>query len=345
MRELGTFAGKFATIGDMHYKFEGAAAGLPLLEHFGYNDFREADPLGWHAHDGFEFVFLTHGAATYEIEPLGPFSLSGGQFILTLPGARHRAENDMNAPCRMFWMVFDPAAPETVQNTPFGNTDLKRIAGCCRRAGNCRRQLSRALAHRLGELRTLIQALAHEPAGPLDLARLRSLMCQILLDTVPLLNRDDPIPPDTAVTTAIAYMRANLGRPVPAPEIARHIGFSVSRFHQIFRQQTGQTPADYLQRLRIDAAEHCLTETQTSIIQVALDCGFCSSQYFARVFAKHTRKSPTQFRRESSPAGWTIISPPAFSVFQKRSSKRGPGDMGPSRHRFLPGRESGHRRH
>jgi hypothetical protein len=56
----------------MHYKFEGAAAGLPLLEHFGYNDFREADPLGWHSHEGFEFVFLTEGAATYEIEPSGP---------------------------------------------------------------------------------------------------------------------------------------------------------------------------------------------------------------------------------------------------------------------------------
>jgi AraC family L-rhamnose operon regulatory protein RhaS len=283
----------------MHYKFEGAAAGLPLLEHFGYNDFREADPLGWHAHAGFEFVFLAEGAATYEIEPSGPFSLSGGQFILTLPGARHRAENDMNAPCRMFWMVFDPAAPEAIQNTPLREVDLIRIAGCCRRAGNCRRHLTRALSQRLTELRALIQAIAHEPAGPLDLARLRTLMCQLLLDTVPLLEADAPTPPAAAVTEAIDYMRVNLGRPLRAPEIARHIGFSVSRFHQMFKDQTGQTPADYLQRLRIEQAERYLTETQTPIVRIALDCGFCSSQYFARVFARHTRKSPTQFRREA----------------------------------------------
>jgi AraC-like DNA-binding protein/mannose-6-phosphate isomerase-like protein (cupin superfamily) len=284
----------------MHYKFEGAAAGLPLLEHFGYNDFREADPLGWHAHTGFEFVFLTEGAATYEIEPSGPFPLSGGQFILTLPGARHRAENDINAPCRMFWMVLDPALPEAAQNTPFRDVDLKRIAGCCRRAGNCRRHLNRALSHRLMELRTLIEAIAHEPAGPLDLARLRTLMCQLLLDTVPLLEADAPTSPDAAVTAAIAYMRGSLGRTLLAPEIARHIGFSVSRFHQMFKEQTGQTPADYLQRLRIEQAERLLTETQTPIVQIALDCGFCSSQYFARVFAKHTRKSPTRFRREAA---------------------------------------------
>jgi AraC family transcriptional regulator len=94
-------------------------------------------------------------------------------------------------------------------------------------------------------------------------------------------------------------MRGSLGRTLLAPEIARHIGFSVSLVHQMFKEQTGQTPADYLQRLRIDCAERLLTETQTPIVQIALDCGFCSSQYFARVFAKHTRKSPTQFRREA----------------------------------------------
>jgi AraC-like DNA-binding protein/mannose-6-phosphate isomerase-like protein (cupin superfamily) len=284
----------------MHIKFEGVAVRLPLLEHFGYNDFREADPLGWHAHEGFEFVFLAQGAATYEIESSGPFSVSGGQFILTLPGTRHRAENDINAPCRMFWMVFDPESRDALQNTPFSRTDLQRIAGCCRRAGNCRRHLSRALFLRLAELRTLIESIAHEPAGPLDLARLRTLMCQLLLDAVPILESDAPASQDASVAAAIVYMRNNLGRPLLAPEIARHIGFSVSRFHQMFKEQTGQTPADYLQRLRIDRAERSLVETQTPIVQIALDCGFCSSQYFARVFSKHTRKSPTQFRQENS---------------------------------------------
>lgn len=66
----------------------------------------------------------------------------------------------------------------------------------------------------------------------------------------------------------------------------------------MFREQTGQTPADYLQRLRIEQAERLLTETRTPIVRIALDCGFCSSQYFARVLARHTRKSPTRFRSE-----------------------------------------------
>lgn len=67
--------------------------------------------------------------------------------------------------------------------------------------------MNRALFQRLAELRTLIQRIAGEPAGPLELARLRALICQLLLDAVPLLDTDAPLPLDTAVTAAIAYMR------------------------------------------------------------------------------------------------------------------------------------------
>ncbi|MBC8101298.1 MAG: helix-turn-helix domain-containing protein [Cytophagales bacterium] len=285
----------------MHYKFEGKAAEIPLLEHFGYNDLREADPLGWHAHEGFEFVFLSEGAAVYEIEPDGSFPLVGGEYTLTLPGARHRAENDRNAPCRMFWIVFDPGTPGAARNTPFRSADLRKIAGRCRRAGNTRRHLDRALLHRLAELRAVLLTLAGAPAAPLALARLRALLCQLLVDAVERLDSDTPTPCDALVTEAIAYLQANFARPLRAPEVARRVGISVSRFHQIFKEQTGRTPADYVQRLRVETASRLLAETPLPVVQIALDCGFCSSQYFARVFARHTSRTPTQFRRESTP--------------------------------------------
>ncbi len=88
-------------------------------------------------------------------------------------------------------------------------------------------------------------------------------------------------------------------------ELVRHVGFSRARMFDLFKAQTGLTPNDYLQRLRVEKAQEQLRQTNRSVTEIALATGFSSGQYFSTVFARYTGVSPTDFRNGANP-----MSPP-----------------------------------
>ena len=79
-------------------------------------------------------------------------------------------------------------------------------------------------------------------------------------------------------------------------EAALVAGLSLPRFKARFKNEVGIPPAEYLQRYRIERAEHGLANSTRSVTEIAFELGFCSSQYFATVFRRYTRLSPTQYR-------------------------------------------------
>jgi len=79
--------------------------------------------------------------------------------------------------------------------------------------------------------------------------------------------------------------------------LAEAAGCSRSRLFQLFKQATGMTPNDYLQRLRVkEASAMLINQPGASITDVAFSNGFSSSQYFCNVFRKYTGTTPVAFR-------------------------------------------------
>jgi transcriptional regulator GlxA family with amidase domain len=60
----------------------------------------------------------------------------------------------------------------------------------------------------------------------------------------------------------------------------------------VFRAQERQTPADYVQRLRVRAACDLLRDQDTSLAGVAVDCGFSDQSRFTRTFKKIAGATP-----------------------------------------------------
>jgi len=58
------------------------------------------------------------------------------------------------------------------------------------------------------------------------------------------------------------------------------------------------TPNDYLLRLRIRKASELLSDSETSITDIAFRTGFSSSQNFSKVFKKYTGMMPSRYRDE-----------------------------------------------
>jgi len=81
----------------------------------------------------------------------------------------------------------------------------------------------------------------------------------------------------------------------------RYVGFSRARMFDLFKAQTGLTPNDYLQRLRVEKAQELLRQTTLSVTEIGLETGFSSGQYFSTVFARYAGVSPTDFRKGVKP--------------------------------------------
>ncbi len=88
------------------------------------------------------------------------------------------------------------------------------------------------------------------------------------------------------------------------PEIATLVGFSSqSAFNRAFKKITKQTPTDYINHFRIEAAKKELANSRAgkkSIQEIARELGFGSQSAFNRVFKQFTKKTPSQYRKKRS---------------------------------------------
>jgi len=131
---------------------------------------------------------------------------------------------------------------------------------------------------------------------------LRALICAVLVEAMRQMLVP-PTEPKEFVAAAIAYLQKHLAEPLRMDDLVRHLGFSRSRMFDMFKEQTGLTPNDYLLRLRVEKAQEQLSQTDVPVTDIALATGFSSGQYFSTVFARYTGVSPSDFRKGAKPRG------------------------------------------
>ena len=98
---------------------------------------------------------------------------------------------------------------------------------------------------------------------------------------------------------AMNYISRNIKRDLSLEEIAETASFSMFHFHRIFKAVAGETVAGFTRRLRLElAANRLLSVKQNDITTIAMDCGFSSSQNFAKAFRIDTFRIPKKpFRK------------------------------------------------
>ena len=82
-------------------------------------------------------------------------------------------------------------------------------------------------------------------------------------------------------------------------KLAAQAGISEVYMRQLFRQQMGTSPKQYILELRIQRAKMMLWEGGMAVKDVAEACGFVSSNHFCRVFREMTGQTPGEYRRMS----------------------------------------------
>jgi AraC family transcriptional regulator len=82
-------------------------------------------------------------------------------------------------------------------------------------------------------------------------------------------------------------------------EMADAADLGRTRFSQMFRKSTGQSPHQFVLRHRVEHAKEMLHSAEVRVLDVAVACGFKTQQHFARVFRQVCGISPTEYRRQS----------------------------------------------
>ena len=93
------------------------------------------------------------------------------------------------------------------------------------------------------------------------------------------------------------YMNEHYKDNLTVSELAERANISCGYFRVLFREVTGETPVEYLTKLRLKNACMLLYQTNLSIKEIASQVGFSDQLYFSRVFSKYYGMSPLKFRR------------------------------------------------
>lgn len=99
------------------------------------------------------------------------------------------------------------------------------------------------------------------------------------------------------VTAAVQHARKNCDKNLSTADLAKAAGVSERHLHRKLRETIGLSPHELMLRTRIQAAAHALARTSASIIEIALNHGFCDQSAFTQQFRKRTGMTPKLFRK------------------------------------------------
>jgi len=94
-------------------------------------------------------------------------------------------------------------------------------------------------------------------------------------------------------------IEANLEADLSLESLAEESGYSRAHFLRMFRAATGLTPHQYVLDLRLRRAQERLRQAGSSIIDVAVSCGFSSQSHMTSVFRRRLEMTPGEFRRNA----------------------------------------------
>lgn len=101
---------------------------------------------------------------------------------------------------------------------------------------------------------------------------------------------------DGEILKAEQYMLDHLDSNIVIDEVAEFVCISSRHFKRRFKDATGDSPLNYLQKLRIDEAKNQLENTLESINEITRRVGYEDDSAFRRLFKRHTSLSPREYR-------------------------------------------------
>ncbi len=98
------------------------------------------------------------------------------------------------------------------------------------------------------------------------------------------------------LSQVIRMMEENIEDPISPSILAKDVGMSTRQLERLFRRYLNRSPKRYYMELRLQKARNLLMQTDMSVINVALACGFASPSHFSKCYRAHYETTPYRER-------------------------------------------------
>ena len=147
------------------------------------------------------------------------------------------------------------------------------------------------LSHQKSGLLTLKNAVYNKNLDYLD-------CLSVLMEVLNSIKDNPKTQENDSIATALHYLENNYFHQIDIASLAGKFGFSRAYFSSLFAKRTGETPYDYLTKIRIEKAKNYLVHSNYSIEEIAFSVGFNSLQRFSELFKKRLGASPLSYRKQ-----------------------------------------------
>lgn len=275
-------------------------------------DHNQSWGLDWHRNEGIELTYVSRGRLRFAVDD-EEFLLKRGDMTITRPWQAHRLGGPHISACRLHWLILDVGVRRP--NQPWYWPRWLSLSELDVQS------LTTMLSHNEHPVWPANDEIEHyferlvEATEPPSESRLRLYISGLFVTLTELLRSHRPAL-DESLSSAQRTVELFLARLPETVEqqwdlssMADACGLRRSRFSHYCKELTNMSPIEYLISCRVEVAARRLQQRALTITDVALRCGFESSQYFARVFHQYKGCSPREFRRQSEAHAPAMLNP------------------------------------
>lgn len=267
--------------------------------HFYYDNLALFDfnCIEWHWHTELEFVYVESGTVTFWIGE-SQFSLSAGNGVFINSRILHRFHSPAEAIIPNFVCMPTFIAP---QDSFLYQKYIRPVL-----SSSLAFQVFRGEVPWQAEVLSIMKQIiaAQERASSCELATsslVQKLWLEIYENAENLYTErqvNDSAASQARLQLMMQYIHQNYPHDISLDDIALQAGISKGTVLNLFRRYLHVTPINYLINYRLNEAALLLSKTEKKVIAVSRETGFHSEDYFCRLFKRHYRLTPSEYRKK-----------------------------------------------
>ena len=261
------------------------------------------DDTNTHGHDCFELAYVTGGSAGQTLNGVTEMVQKGDYFILDY-GSRHRYQN-----CRSFTLINCLFLPEVIDETLSGCKTFEEVLRVWliryHKQYFGKTPVNRIFHDEDGRILSLLLGMQEEyekkSTGYQEIFRCRLMEIVILTMRKYVQNNtsaDREIESKSSVILdAVRFLETHYTDKAVLGNFCKQYHYSLQYISRRFKQETGLTALDYLQKIRMEKCCELLAGSDLRIQEIAMQIGYEDMKFFHTIFQRFLHMSPREYRR------------------------------------------------